>query len=169
MSSTTRFPKIPKEEITPLVAEFLELLQLQREEIQLLRDEIARLKKQTPRPKIKPSSLETISKKGKSKKRKKRRKKSKTKKIEIHQVVSIKPDNFPDGSKLKDYQDYIVQDIIIGNWNTCYRRQRWQTPSGDYIIGQLPGHVEGIHFGSTISTTFNFFSSTRLLLNNLFV
>jgi len=37
----TRFPKIPKEEVTPLVAELLELIQLQREEIQLLRDEIA--------------------------------------------------------------------------------------------------------------------------------
>jgi len=151
MSSTTRFPKIPKEEVTPLVAELLELIQLQREEIQLLRDEIARLKNQKPRPKIKSSTLETVSNKGKSKKKKKRRKKSKTKNIEIHQVVSIKPDNLPNGSKLKDYQDYIIQDIIIGNWNTCYRRQRWQTPSGDYVLGQLPGHVTGSHFGSTMT------------------
>jgi hypothetical protein len=29
MSSTTRFPKIPKDQITPLVAELLELIQLQ--------------------------------------------------------------------------------------------------------------------------------------------
>ena len=50
-------------------------------------------------------------------------------------VVSIKPDNLPDGSKLKDYREYIVQDLIIGNWNTCYRRQRWQTPSGEYVLG----------------------------------
>jgi hypothetical protein len=28
MSSTTRFPKIPKDQITPLVAELLELIQL---------------------------------------------------------------------------------------------------------------------------------------------
>ncbi len=33
MSSTTRFPKIPKDQITPLVAELLELIQLQMEEI----------------------------------------------------------------------------------------------------------------------------------------
>jgi len=54
MSITTRFPKIPEEQITPLMAELLELIQLQREEIQFLRDEIARLKVQKPRPNIKP-------------------------------------------------------------------------------------------------------------------
>jgi len=150
MSSTTRFPKIPKEQITPLVAELLELIQLQIEEIHLLRDEIARLKNQKPRPKIKPSLLETPSTKGKTKKRKKRRKKSKTKKMEIHEVVSIKPGHLPDGSKLKDYQDYIVQDLIIANWNTRYRRQRWQTPSGEYVLGQLPEHIAGSHFGPTM-------------------
>jgi Transposase IS66 family len=151
MSSTTRFPIIPKDQITPLVAELLELIQLQMEEIQLLRDEIARLKNQKPKPKIKPSSLETTSNGSKTKKKKKRRKKSKTKKIEIHEVVSIKPDNLSDGSKLKDYQEYIVQDIIIDSWNTCYRRQRWQTPSGEYVLGQLPEHVAGSHFGSTMT------------------
>ena len=61
MSITTRFPKIPKEQITPLVAELLELIQLQMDEIQFLRDEIARLKAQKPRPNIKPSRLENSS------------------------------------------------------------------------------------------------------------
>ena len=151
MSITSRFPKIPEEQITPLVAELLELIQLQMEEIQFLRDEIARLRGQKPKPNIKPSRLETALKRSKTKKRKKRPKKSKTKKIEIHEVVSIKPDNLPQGSKLKDYQEYIVQDIVFGNWNTCYRRQRWQTPSGEYILGQLPEHVTGSHFGSTLT------------------
>jgi len=151
MSITTRFPKIPEEQITPLVAQLLELIQLQMEEIQFLRDEIARLKGHKPRPNIKPSRLEAASKRSKTKKRKKRPKKSKTKKIEIHEVVSIKPDNLPEGSKLKDYQEYMVQDIVFGNWNTCYRRQRWQTPSGEYVLGQLPKHVTGSHFGSTLT------------------
>jgi hypothetical protein len=150
MSITTRLPKIPEDQITPLVAELLELIQLQMEEIRLLKDEIARLKNQKPRPKIRPSTLERTSSKRKTKKRKKRPKKSKTKKIEIHDVVCITPDNLPDGSKLKDHQDYIVQDIIIGNWNTRYRRQRWQTPSGDYVLGQLPNEVAGNHFGPTL-------------------
>jgi hypothetical protein len=67
MSTTTRLPKIPKEQITPLVAELLEIIQLQMEEIQLLRDEIARLKNQKPKPKIKPSRLEKSSNRGKKK------------------------------------------------------------------------------------------------------
>jgi len=151
MSITTRFPKIPEDQITPLVAELLELIQLQMDEIQFLRDEIARLKGQKPRPNIKPSRLEAASKKSKAQKRKKRPKKSKTKKIEIHEVVSIKPDNLPEGSKLKDHQEYIIQDIVLGSWNTCYRRQRWQTPSGEYVLGQLPEHIKGSHFGSTLT------------------
>ena len=71
MSITTRFPKIPDEQITPVVAELLELVQLQMDEIQFLRDEIARLKGQKPRPNIKPSRLETASRKNKTKRRKK--------------------------------------------------------------------------------------------------
>ena len=151
MSITTRFPKIPNEQITPVVAELLELVRLQMDEIQFLRDEIARLKGQKPKPNIKASRLEKASRSNKTKKRKKHTKKSKTKKMEIHEVISIKPDNLPEGSKLKDYQEYMVQDIVFGNWNTCYRRQRWQTPSGEYILGQLPEHVKGTHFGSTLS------------------
>ncbi len=70
--------------------------------------------------------------------------------MEIHETVCLKPDNLPDGSKLKDCQEYIVQDLIIGSWNICYRRQRWQTPSGKHLVGQLPEHVAGSHFGSTL-------------------
>jgi len=70
MSITTRFPIIPEDQITPLVAELLHLTQLQMEEIRFLRDEIARLKGQKPRPNIKPSRLESASKRSKTKKEK---------------------------------------------------------------------------------------------------
>jgi hypothetical protein len=80
MSITTRFPKIPEDQITPVVAELLELIRLQMDEIQFLRDEIVRLKGQKPRPNIKPSRLEKALRSNKTKKRKKRPKKSKTKK-----------------------------------------------------------------------------------------
>jgi hypothetical protein len=75
MRATTRIPKIPEEEITPLVSELLAVLQLQAEEIQQLKDEIARWKGQKPKPKIKPSNLE---KKLKNKKTTQKKEKNET-------------------------------------------------------------------------------------------
>ena len=143
-------PNIPEEQITPVVAQLLAIIELQIEEIQLLKDEIARLKGQKPRPKIKPSILQNQKRSAKKKKRGKRAKKSKTKKLEIHQVISIAPDHVPTGSTFKGYQDYTVQDIIIANWNICYRRQRWQTPQGDYLVGRLPDEISGSHYGASL-------------------
>lgn len=77
MRVTTRIPKIPEEDITPLVSDLLAILQLQAEEIQQLKDEIARLKGQKPKPKIKPSNLEKQTEERETKKTKKRRKKKK--------------------------------------------------------------------------------------------
>jgi len=144
-------PNIAEDQVTPLVAELLAIIELQIEEIQLLKDEIARLKGQKPKPKIKPSILQKTRSSAKKKKRKKRAKQSKTKKIEIHQIISIAPEHIPAGSIFKGYQDYTVQDLIISNWNICYRRQRWQTPEGDYVVGQLPAEIAGTHYGASLT------------------
>jgi len=71
MRGTTRIPKIPEEEITPLVSDLLAMLQLQAEEIQQLKDEFARLKGQKPKPKIKPYNLEKNTEERETKKTKK--------------------------------------------------------------------------------------------------
>lgn len=142
-------PKIDPEKVTPEIAQLLSIIELQIKEIQLLKDEIARLKGQKPKPKIKPSILEKQRGTTKKKKRKKRAKKAK--KIEIHEVVSIEPEHIPAGSTYKGCRDYLVQDLIISNWNTCYMRQRWQTPDGRYIVGQLPDEIAGTHFGPTLT------------------
>lgn len=142
-------PKIDPEKFTPEIAQLLSIIELQIKEIQLLKDEIARLKGQNPKPKIKPSILEKQRGAVKKNKRKKRTKRSK--KIEIHEVVPIEPEHIPTGSSYKGYQDYLVQDLIISNWNICYRRQRWKTPDGKYIIGRLPDEISGTHFGPTLT------------------
>jgi hypothetical protein len=39
---------------------------------------------------------------------------------------------------------------VIRAHNTRYRLARWQTPKGDYLIGELPAHLTDQHFGTTL-------------------
>jgi hypothetical protein len=72
-----------------------------------------------------------------------------SKNLQIHETTDVRPDNLPEGSRFKGYDCFTVQDIIICAHNTRYRLERWQTPSGDYIVGQLPKEVKS-HYGSTL-------------------
>jgi len=144
-----------KGEESPIVAELIDYIKQQGDMIQKLKDELAELKGQKAKPKIKPSNLDKKTairkrKNAQSKKRPGSQKRSKTKQLEIHEDKIIQPDLIPDGSQFKGYQDFIVQDLIIGNWNIRYRRARYRTPNGDYIIGRLPNHVSQNHFGSSL-------------------
>jgi hypothetical protein len=42
--------------------------------------------------------------------------------------------------------------LAIRPQNTRYRLERWQTPAGDYIVGQLFEAVRGYHFGPTLKS-----------------
>ena len=158
----TKIPNIPnvsEEELSPLVAELLDICCLQQElilslqeQIQILRDEIARLKNQKPKPKIKPSNLENRPDKKKKKQESGKRPGSgkRNKDLTIHKTIDVRADNVPEGSRFKGYDYFTVQDIVIRPHNTLYRLERWQTPSGDYIVGKLPKELGGSHFGSIL-------------------
>lgn len=151
MTSIPKIPHIPEAERSPVVVVLLEIIQLQQEQIQYLRDEIARLKNNTPKPRIKPSNIEPPKKrKGGDGKRPGSGKRRKTRELEIHDVRKITPDNLPQGSFFKDYQDFVVQDIILRNFNIHYRLERWITPSGEIVSGQLPAEMSNGHFGPTL-------------------
>lgn len=154
-------PNIPDEELTPAVRKLFECctaqkeqLQLQKELIQGLKDEIARLKGEKPKPPIKPSSLGNKSNdqdkdgRGDKKSNKRPGSKKKRKKLKIHKSVTVPPDHIPGNSRFKGYDDFFVQDILIQPYNIRYRLERWQTPSGDNVVGTIPKGVAQGHFGT---------------------
>lgn len=146
---------IPEEEKTPLVIQLLEIIRQQAEEIQRLKDEIARLKGHPGRPQIRPSRLEkpkdddekeddpTPKRPGSAKRRK-------TEELDIHETIPIAPEAIPDGSIFKGYTDYTVQDVKIESHNIRYRLERWETPDGELLVGQLPDSAKDGHFGQTL-------------------
>ena len=145
-------PEVAEEEF-PLISQLQGIIehqsviiQQQAEVIQQLKDEIARLKGQKPKPKIRPSKLEKDRKKKKkssSGKRRSSQKRSKTADLVIHKELVVPPESIPPGSTFKGYQPYTVQGIKIEPYNVRYLLERWQTPDGDHIVGQLPPEVQG--------------------------
>jgi len=115
------------------------------EEIQKLRDEIARLKRHNTKPKIGPSKL--TGKKKKSGKKRKRRKKPP---FSIDETKVVKAENVPAGSKFKGHADFFVQELVIKSVTTCYKREKWLTPDGKLITGELDFESDTPHFGPTL-------------------
>jgi len=150
-----KLPNFSEEELTPNVLQLLEVSHYQTELIQALRNEIAQLKGNKPKPQIKASNMDKGAGKGKvgssskSKKRPGSAKKKKTKELKIHKTEIVKAENIPAGSEFKGYKEFVVQNIVINSHNTLYRMERWQTPSGNYVEGELPPSVKG-HFGSEL-------------------
>ncbi len=155
MPKTPKMPDIPKEELTPLVIQLLEILRYQSELIQKLKDEIAILKGNKPKPKIKPSGMEKGKKEKDDKdssddeKRPGSDKGSKTENLEIHKTIPIPPETIPEGSIFKGYKEFVVQGIVIQPNNILYLLERWETPDGSYVEGKLPPSVKG-HLDSSL-------------------
>ena len=153
MASRLKIPNIPEEERTPLVVALLEIIRFQQEEIQELRDEIARLKGQKPRPKIKPSALEKErgDKADQARSTKRPGSAKRRKAPSIHETVILRAHDVPEGSTFKGYEDFTVQGLVVAPHNTLYRRERWQTPSGDCVVAPLPDEVKVLgHFDASL-------------------
>jgi hypothetical protein len=142
----------------PTIILLLELLEQQSEVIsalkeqnQILKDEIARLKKQKPKPKIKPSRLPKDSCKNSSPKGSKPKKRKKTAKLKIHEEKRIAPDFIPDGSRFKGVKPYTVQGLQINAFNTRYLLEQWLTPEGKIVAGKLPSEIDS-HFDNTLKS-----------------
>src|SRR5260370_7001395 len=146
-------PEIRAEERTPLVEALLAIIrelldrnQQLEETVLQSRDEIAILKGQKPRPKIKPSSLESAtppsqqegSKEEKPHKRPGSEKRSKNAELTIHRRVSLHIDDLPAAAVFKGYEDYLVQDLVIESQNTLYLQAHYHLPNDSSAMTPFP-------------------------------
>jgi hypothetical protein len=111
-----------------------------------LKDEIARLKGLPPRPKFKgkPSGMEKATSPSSAGRRRcsKRRRSAKRDKLTVTREVVLKASP-PTGSRFRGYEDILVQDLRIEVETVRYRRERWETASGERVVAPLPAGIRG--------------------------
>ncbi|OQK17467.1 hypothetical protein AU255_06195 [Methyloprofundus sedimenti] len=152
-SPKPELPEINKEDRTPLVDVLLEMLAWQQKQIDELAQEILKLKGETTKPKIKPSTMDKEGAPGSddsSSKRKKGPRRSKKGNLKIDETQIIQPNEIPEGSRFKGYQDRVIQDITFQTHNIRYRLAEYITPEGLTILGQLPEDIQGGSFGKSL-------------------
>ena len=110
------------------------------------RDEIARLKGLKGRPQIKPSGMEKATQPEAKGHRKIGRRGAKRAKLTITETKVVKAESLPAGARLKGYEDFIVQDLIVQSKTVLLRRERWRLPTGETVVAPLPAGIIG-HFG----------------------
>jgi hypothetical protein len=129
--------------------------------VRALEAEVRRLKNLPPRPNIKPSALnqerddDAPPPSGGASPAdpcQPRRAKKRKKRLKIHRRVVIEPEHVPSGSRFRGYHDFDVQDLLICPCNTRYRLARYETPSGEYLVGKLPKSLGHAHFGPTLKS-----------------
>ena len=76
-------------------------------------------------------------------------KRSKTRELKIHKSEPLLLDDLPDGTRFLGYRNFIVQDLRVEPYNTCYRRGRYQLPDGTIVAASLPQGVNS-HFGPAL-------------------
>lgn len=109
-----------------------------------LKDEIARLKGLPPRPKfkVKPSGMEQATSKPVGKKGRRRGRGALRDRLSVTSEVKLKA-SVPPGSRFRGYEDVLVQDLQISVAVTRYRRERWETATGERIVAPLPPGIIG--------------------------
>jgi hypothetical protein len=157
MMPKIKLPEIPESERTPTVMALLDVISLLiesnnklSEENQILKNELARLKGNNPKPKIKPSILHSEPKSSDANKRKKRKKKREKQAKKVVEIP-LKAEDLPPGSEFRGYKDFRVENIELTPVLEIYRREKWRTPDGRFIIAPLPERIDS-HFGAELKS-----------------
>jgi len=120
----------------------------QKKIIEKLKREVERAKNLPRKPNIKSSKSE-ICRKDKSKKQSVKKRSKKLVPTEIIKVETPK-DELPPGAKLKDYQEYTVQEIETRVRVIRYEIARYTLPNGKIITAEKPIEARSGHFGPAL-------------------
>jgi len=123
-----------------------------------LRNEINRLKGEQGTPKIKantpPPSRQNHSSEQERRKPKAWSKRSKTAHIPIdrEQVVPVDPDRLPPDAQCKEYEEVVVQDVLLRTDNILFHKEKFYSPSQHTTyLASLPQGYRG-QFGPGIKS-----------------
>src|SRR4051794_19831361 len=116
-----------------------------RQAIAGLKAEVATLKGVKGRPELKPSGMEkgAGSEPGATSRGRGGRGKADRLTVDEERVVAAE---VPAGSRLKGYEDFLVQDLVLRPHVVRLRRERWLTPDGRTVVAPMPAGIAG-HFG----------------------
>ena len=161
-------PDVPKSEQTPLVMELFDIIAQLIEQVQFLqeqnselKDEIRVLKGQKKRPVFKPSKLDALTANDEqTAPAKKKISAAEIKTDDADQCQPLAPDRIeiikpadpiPPGSRFKGYKDFDFQELVLHSETVRYRMERWLTPDGQLLSGNLPAGLKAgksvRHFG----------------------
>jgi Transposase IS66 family len=119
-----------------------------RAELQQVRDENARLKGGSGRPTVRPQATKTPPADHSSERERHtptpRRPRGKRAGLTIHRVeqLAVDPELLPPDAVFKGYVPVIVQDLLIQPRTTCFRKEKWYSPSTrqTYVAELPPGY-----------------------------
>src|SRR4051794_30449530 len=137
---------LPRGELEALVERLLAENAALRRAVAELRAEVATLKGVKGRPEVKPSGMEKATEPGPAGAGRGRGARgSKGGRLTVHEERVVAAD-VPAGSRVKGYQDFLVQDLLLRPHGLRLRRERWLPPDGRTVIAPMPVGVVG-HFG----------------------
>src|SRR4051795_2531989 len=151
MSASEMLPLsgLPRGKLEPFAEQLLAENAALRQAIAELRAEGATLKCVKGRPKVRPSGMEKATEPEPPEKGRGdavRARKAKRLSIDEERVIAA---DVPAGSRVKGYEDFLVQELVLRPHLVRLRRERWLTPDGRTVIAPMPAGIVG-HFGPAL-------------------